>query len=83
MDLFTKFDKKAFWEAIKLPLRLFVFAAVGFIVDFLIVYFSGNTTQLGLIVSGLLVALDKYIHEVRSKESDKPLKGLQRGLLPF
>lgn len=82
-NLFSKFDKKAFWEAIKLPLRLLVFAAIGFIVDFLIVYFSGLNTEVGIIVSALLVALDKYIHEVRSKETAKPLEGFKRGLLPF
>lgn len=82
-ELFKNFDKKAFWEAIKLPLRLLVFAAIGFIVDFLVVYFSGLNTEVGIIISALLVTLDKYLHEVRASDTKKPLKGFQRGLLPF
>ena len=81
--MWEKFDKKAFWEAIKLPLRLFVFAAIGFIVDFLILYLSGVNSEIGKILSGFLIILDKYIHEARASESKKPLEGFSRGLLPF
>jgi len=81
--MWEKFDKKAFWEAIKLPLRLFVFAALGFITDFLILYFSGVDSNIGKVMSGFLVILDKYIHEARATDSKKPLKGFDRGILPF
>jgi len=82
-DLWEKFDKQAFWEAIKLPLRLFVFAVAGFIVDFLIQYFAGIDTQAGKIIFLALTALDKYIHEVNKGKTDEPLEGFKRGLLPF
>lgn len=81
--MWEQFDKKAFWEAIKLPLRIFIFAVIGFVVDFLVQYFSGLNTQTGLVLSALLVAIDKYIHEVRASDAKKPLEGFQRGLLPF
>lgn len=81
--MFEKFDTKAFYEAIKLPLRLFVFAVLGFIVDFLIKYFAGLNTQIGTLLSVFLITLDKYLHEARVAESKKPLEGFDRGLLPF
>jgi hypothetical protein len=82
-EILSKIDLKALWEAVKLPLRLAVFAAVGFIVDALIAYFSGVNTQVGVIIAALLTTLDKYIHEIRSKDQGKALEGFQRGLLPF
>ena len=81
--MFKDFDTKAFWEAIKLPLRLFVFAVIGFVVDFLIQYFSGLNTQVGTLLSVFLITLDKYIHEARTNDTKKPLEGFDRGLLPF
>lgn len=82
-DLWEKFDKKALWEAVKLPLRIAVLTAVGFIIEFLIDYFSGIQTSAGIIISTLLVALDKYLHEIRASDSKKSLKGFDRGLVPF
>lgn len=82
-DLFSKFDKKAFWEAIKLPLRMTIFAALGFIIDFCIQYFAGVNTPFGYILWVALTALDKYLHEIRAADSKKPLEGFDRGLLPF
>jgi hypothetical protein len=82
-DLWEKFDKKAFLEAIKLPLRLFVFEGLGFILDFLILYFAGVDTQLGKILGFIAFTADKYLHEVRASGTKKPLEGWARGLLPF
>jgi hypothetical protein len=70
-DIFGKFDKKAFWEAIKLPLRLFLFAVVGFVIDYLIVYFSGVETQMGKILFVLLTTIDKYLHESAKNDPAK------------
>jgi hypothetical protein len=71
------------WEAVKLPLRLLVFAAVGFFVDFAIEWFTVSKLDVAPMVIILLTTLDKYIHEVNASQTKKPLEGFDRGLLPF
>ena len=77
------FDWNALWEAIKLPLRVLVFALVGYLLDFGIVYFTQSTLPIAPVVTVLLTIIDKYKHEIEKADSKKPLEGWSRGLLPF
>lgn len=68
-------DKKALWEAIKLPLRVFVLS----ILPFLTAYFTGLGVNWAVGLSAVLVALDKYLHIVWKE--NKNIKA--NGLIPF
>jgi len=71
------------WEALKLPLRLFVFAVMGFAVQWFIDYFAASELPIAPVLIALLTYIDKLIHIYNKEKSDKPLEGLDRGLLPF
>lgn len=71
-------SKSALFEAIKLPLRLFVLAFVPFLVAFV----AQLPYQWVPVASILLVALDKYLHEVW-KEEVKKGETPRTGLVPF
>ena len=65
-------DKKALWEAVKLPLRVLFLAILPFIVT----YFSNLPYSWAGYATTILVALDKYLHEVWKDRGNIKAKGI-------
>ncbi len=65
------------WEAVKLPLRIFVLS----VIPLLIAYLTEVSYSWAGIVSLFLVMLDKFLHEIwiiEGKQEDK-----SKGIVPF